>query len=137
MLEQESQFGSPFPAGEQAVIRIESVELAGLQTALQAIFQEVRAALVEKHAAFLIDERLEELQLCFGELDLGSNRSHCIFVKRTRSSAILDASRKKHYLAVATGSAASSSRLYSGRCRSLEMSYRIMRRPFSLPTPVT
>jgi len=28
----------------------------------------MRAALVEKHAAFLIDERLEELQLCFSEL---------------------------------------------------------------------
>src|SRR5258708_28160462 len=89
MLEEESQFGAPFPAGEHAVIRIERVELAGLQTALQTIFQEVRAALVEKHAAFLIDKRLEELQLCFGELDLGSNRSHCIFVKRTRSSAVL------------------------------------------------
>src|SRR6267378_4330366 len=137
ILKQESQFGASFPAGQQAVISIEGVELADFQAALQAILQEVRAALIEKHAAFLIDQRLEKLQLCFGELDLGGNRSHCVFVKRTRSPAVSIASRKKHYLAVATGSAASSSRLYSGRCKSLEMSSRIMRRPFSLPTPVT
>src|ERR1700682_426483 len=136
ILKQESQCRASLPAGQQPVISIEGVEPADFQTALQAIFQEVRAALIEKHAAFLIDQRLEKLQLCFGELDLGGNRSHCVFVKRTRNPAWLIASRKKHYLAVATGSAASSSRLYSGRCKSLEMSSRIMRRPFSLPTPV-
>src|SRR6266852_7273090 len=137
ILEQESQFGASFPAGEQPVIRVEGVELAGFQAALQAIFEEVRAALIEKHAAFLIDQRLEELEFCFGELDLGGNRSHCVFVKRTRSPGTVTPSRKKHYLAAATGSATSSSRLNSGRCKSLEMSSRIMRRPLSLPTPVT
>src|SRR6266436_990633 len=137
IFEQESELSATFPAGEQAIIGVERLELAGLQTALQAIFQEMRAALVEKHATFLIDQRLEELKLCFGELDLGSNRSHCVLVRRTRNSAQPGASRTNYYLAVATGSAASSSRLYSGRCKSLEMSSRIMRRPFNLPTPVT
>src|SRR5437588_798771 len=42
-----------------------------------------------------------------------------------------------HQQAVATGSATSSRRLYSGRCRSFEMSKRMMRRPLSLLTPVT
>src|SRR5207302_793359 len=137
IFEKQRQFSASFPAGEQAVVRIEGVELTGFQTALQAVLEEVRAAFIKEHAAFLIDQRLEELQLCFGELDLGSNRSHCVFVRRIRSPAVLAASRKRHYLAVATGSAASSSRLNSGRCKSFEMSSRIMRRPFNLTTPVT
>src|SRR5258706_12408725 len=58
ILEQESQFSASFPAGKQPIIGIEKSARAGFQTALQAIFQEVRAALVEKHAAFLIDKGL-------------------------------------------------------------------------------
>src|SRR5439155_6409973 len=94
ILEKQRQFSASFPAGEQAVVRIEGVELTGFQTALQAVFEEVRAAFIKKHAAFLIDQRLEELQLCFGELDLGSNRSHCVFVRRFPKSGPLAASRK-------------------------------------------
>ncbi len=36
----------------------------------------MRAALVEEHAAFLIDERLQKFELCFGKLNLGGYRSH-------------------------------------------------------------
>ena len=76
VFQKKGEFSAAFPTGEQAVIGIERVELASFQTALQTIFKEVRAAFIEEHSAFLIDQRLEELELCFGELDLGSNRSH-------------------------------------------------------------
>ena len=46
------------------------------KTKLQPILQEVRATFIEKHAAFLIDESLQEFQLGIGELNLGGNRSH-------------------------------------------------------------
>src|SRR5216684_6153711 len=59
ILKQESEFGASFPAGKQAVIGIERFELAGFQAALEAIFEEVRAAFIEEHAAFLVDQRLE------------------------------------------------------------------------------
>jgi hypothetical protein len=36
----------------------------------------MRATFIEKHAAFLVDESLQEFQLRFGELNLGSDRSH-------------------------------------------------------------
>jgi hypothetical protein len=36
----------------------------------------VRAALVEEHAAFLIDEGLQQFELCFSKLNLGCYRSH-------------------------------------------------------------
>src|SRR6266481_71367 len=44
IFEQESELSATFPAGEQAIIGVERLELAGFQTALQAIFQEMRAA---------------------------------------------------------------------------------------------
>ena len=60
----------PFAAGQQPVVAVERIELAGLQAALQAIAQKMRAALVEIHAAFLINQRLQELQFRFGQRDL-------------------------------------------------------------------
>jgi hypothetical protein len=36
----------------------------------------MRAPLVEKHSAFLIDERLQKLKFRFRELNLGGYRSH-------------------------------------------------------------
>jgi len=42
IFKKESEFGASFPAGKQPVVSIKRVELAGLQTALQAIFEEVR-----------------------------------------------------------------------------------------------
>ena len=66
ILEKQRQFSASFSAGEQAVVRIEGVELTGFQTALQAVLEEVRAAFIKKHAAFLIDEGLQEFQFRFG-----------------------------------------------------------------------
>jgi len=40
--------------------------LAGLEAALHAVTQEVDPALIEKHPALLVDESLQELQLCVG-----------------------------------------------------------------------
>ena len=79
IFEQESKFSASFPAGQQTVIGIERVELTNFEAALKAILEEMRAALIEKHAAFLIDKRLKKVQLRFGKLDLGSDRSHFIW----------------------------------------------------------
>src|SRR6266568_340149 len=93
-----SGFGEGIAAGKQAVIGVEGVELAGLEAALKAILQEVRAALIEKHAAFLIDKSLEELQLSFGELDLGGDRSHDVCVRRTARCASFQSKPKEALL---------------------------------------
>ncbi len=87
VFEQEGQLRASFPAGQQAVIGIEGVELAGLQAALETVFQEMGTALVEKHAAFLVDEGLEKLELCFGKLNLGGDRSHGLRVRRIAKPA--------------------------------------------------
>jgi hypothetical protein len=55
---------------------MKGLELAGLETALQAVLEEVGAALVKVHAALLIDKGLQELEFRFGELNLRSDRSH-------------------------------------------------------------
>ena len=78
IFEQQSQFGSAFTAGEQTVVAVERIQLTGFQAALQAVLQKMRAALVEKHAAFLIDERLQKLEFGFGELNLCGYRSHSV-----------------------------------------------------------
>jgi hypothetical protein len=44
--------------------------LTGLEPALQAVLQEVRAPLVEKHPAFLVHERLQKLELSLGQINL-------------------------------------------------------------------
>ena len=62
IFQQRYQLLLAFAAGEQAVVGIERIHLAGFQAALQAIAQEMRAAFVEIHAAFLVDQRLQELQ---------------------------------------------------------------------------
>jgi hypothetical protein len=36
----------------------------------------MRAAFIEKHAAFLVDQRLEQLEFGFGELNLRCDRAH-------------------------------------------------------------
>ena len=59
-----------FAAGQQAVVAVKRVDLAGLQAPLQAVAQEMRAALVEIHAALLIDQRLQQLQFRFGQRNL-------------------------------------------------------------------
>ena len=62
--------------GEQAIVAVKGIELAGFEPALQAILEKVRAALIEEHAAFLVNERLQELELRFRQLNLCGERSH-------------------------------------------------------------
>src|SRR5712664_325999 len=76
VFEEKSELGAAFPAGQQTIVGVEGIELTGLEAALQPVLQEMRPALIEKHAAFLIDESLQEFQLGFGELNLGGDRSH-------------------------------------------------------------
>ena len=57
------QFFLAFAAGQQAVVAVKRVELAGFEAALQAVAEEMRAALVEIHAALLIDERLQQASI--------------------------------------------------------------------------
>src|SRR5215471_4168945 len=71
------EFRFSFATGEKAIVAIKRIELAGLQTALETVFQEMRAAFVEEHAAFLINESLQKLQFGFGELHRScSKRAH-------------------------------------------------------------
>ncbi len=76
IFEKQRKLGAAFAAGEQAVVRVERIELANLQAALQAVFEEMRAALIKKHAALLVDKRLEQLEFGFGELNLSCDRAH-------------------------------------------------------------
>src|ERR1700722_9581069 len=71
VFQQQCQLSAAFAASQQTVVAIERVELTNLESALEAVFQEMRAALVEKHAAFLIDECLQQLQFSFRKLNLG------------------------------------------------------------------
>src|SRR5579859_5676161 len=76
VFKEQCKLGAAFTAGEQAVVRVKRIELASLQAALQAVFQKMGAAFIEKHAAFLVNERLEQLEFGFGELNLRCDRAH-------------------------------------------------------------
>ena len=56
------QFLLALLADEQAVVGVEGIDAALLQAAQQPVLQEVRAALVEVHAALLVDQGLQQLQ---------------------------------------------------------------------------
>jgi len=70
IFEQQRKLGASFAAREQSVVAVKRIELTNFEPALKAVLQKVRAALVEKHAALLVDERLQKLQLGFGKLHL-------------------------------------------------------------------
>src|SRR5882757_9283862 len=76
IFEQQRQFRAAFAAGKQTVISVKGIELANFQAALQAVFEKMSPALVEEHAAFLIHERLQQLQFSICELHLRGHRSH-------------------------------------------------------------
>ena len=65
-----------FAAGEQAVVAVKRIEIAGFEAALQAIAEKMSAALIEIHATFLIDERLQQLELCIGKRNLSGQCGH-------------------------------------------------------------
>jgi hypothetical protein len=67
VLDQLRQFFFARRADQQAIVAVERIGLALLQAPQQTILQEVRAPLVEVHAAFLINQSLQQLQFRFGE----------------------------------------------------------------------
>ena len=71
IFQQLCQFVLALLADEQAVIGVERVGAAFLQAAQEPVLEEVGAALVEVHAALLVDECLQQLQFRFGEYGSG------------------------------------------------------------------
>src|SRR6185437_12065654 len=76
IFEQQRKLGASFAAREQSVVAVKRIELTNFEPALKAVLQKVRAALVEKHAALLVNERLQKFEFRFGELHLGGQCSH-------------------------------------------------------------
>src|ERR1035441_1763493 len=52
---------------EQAIVAVKRIQMALFQPPLQPVLQERCAPVVEVHAALLVDQRLQELQLGVGE----------------------------------------------------------------------
>ena len=63
-------------ADEQAIVAVERIDLPLFEPSLQAVFEEVRAALIEVHAALLVHQRLQELELGLRKLHGGARRGH-------------------------------------------------------------
>ena len=67
VFQQRGQLELALAAGEQAIVVVEGVGVAGAQAALQAVLQKMGATVVEEHAALLIDQGLQQLE--FGVAD--------------------------------------------------------------------
>ncbi len=65
VLQQLGQFVLALVADQQPVVGVEGIGAAFLQAAQQPVLKKVGAALVEVHAALLVDERLQQLQFRF------------------------------------------------------------------------
>src|SRR5882724_408386 len=63
-------------AGEETVVGVKIVQAADLQAALQTVLKEMRPALIEIHAALLVDQGLQQLVLRFTNLDWNARCSH-------------------------------------------------------------
>jgi hypothetical protein len=66
VFQQRRKFCLALPAGQQAIVTVERIRLANFQPPLHAVAQEMDAALVKKHAAFLVDQSLQQLYLRIG-----------------------------------------------------------------------
>src|SRR5258708_37331782 len=66
IVQQRGQFGFALPAGQESIVAIEGIRLADFQPPLHAVAQKVDAALIKKHATFLIDQSLQEFYFCIG-----------------------------------------------------------------------
>ena len=80
VFEQGGEFAFSFFALQQPVIAVEGIQAGGFKAALQPVLQKMDPAFVEKHAAFFIDECLQQLLLRFGELDRNDRGGHYLFV---------------------------------------------------------
>jgi hypothetical protein len=76
VLEQGAKFSLAFMTGQQAVIAVKSVETTGFQPPVQAVVEEVSAALVKIHAALLINQGLQQLKFGFSDLNLNTRSGH-------------------------------------------------------------
>jgi hypothetical protein len=76
ILHQLGQFRFALLADQQPVVGVEGIGAALLQPAQQPVLQEVGAALVEVHAALLIDQRLQQPKFRFRQ-DGSWCRSEC------------------------------------------------------------
>src|SRR5229473_4518754 len=68
IFQQLGQFRLAFLADQQTVVAVERIQVAFLESALQAVLKEMGAAFVEVHAALLVDEGLQELEFSFRDL---------------------------------------------------------------------
>ena len=87
VFEQSTEFFLAFMARKQAIVVIERIESGGLQAAYEAVTQEMGAALIEVHAAFLIDKRLQQLQLGLSDVEIDSGSGHCVLRVRVQFSS--------------------------------------------------
>src|SRR3954447_14470668 len=62
--------------GQQPVVAVETVHAARLQPPMQSVLQKMCAPLVEVHAAFLVDKRLQQLQFGFRQYDRNRRCGH-------------------------------------------------------------
>src|SRR5215471_6893867 len=72
VFQQGREFGFAFMTGQQAIVAVKGIKPADFQAAIEPVLKEVRAALIKIHAAFLVDEALQQLELCFSDLDLNA-----------------------------------------------------------------
>ncbi len=65
ILEQRGYLAFAVVADQQPVVAVEGVDMALAHAALHAVMQKMRAAIVEMHAALLVDEGLQKSQFGF------------------------------------------------------------------------
>ena len=76
---QRREFRLAFAGGQQPVIAVKRINAGGLEPAVQTVLQEVHAAFIEEHAAFLINQSLQEFEFRLGDLQLDRGSGHCMF----------------------------------------------------------
>src|SRR5690348_2933146 len=94
ILEKRGQFLFPFMASKKSVVAVERVQIASFEASLEAVAEKMDAMLVEAHAAFLIDESLQELELRLGEGYGNSQRGHGFSRMQTGSAGMEAAIRQ-------------------------------------------
>ncbi len=68
IFQQLGQFLLAFFADQQTVVAVERIEMTFFQAPLQTVLKKMGAPLVEVHAALLVDEHLQKLQLSLVKL---------------------------------------------------------------------
>ena len=76
ILQQRGKFSLSVATGEQAIVAVEAIETARSKPALQTVLKKMDAALVKMHSAFLVHQRLQELEFGVADADRNSGSSH-------------------------------------------------------------